>query len=350
LDNIFLPYNDPLISIFILIFLILVVSLFTHLFGNLKREKQEKKLENFLQTFESKDCTLDFNLITFSASLLQPLRLLALSFQKNGEYQKAIALYLYLIKNNHEKHHHEEFLRDLALTYLKSGLMARAKSTLISLIEISPRDTKALYLLGIIYEMLRQYKEANEITRSLEILGEDTTQLKSHLLFFSILNSKSLLPNQKIDSLIDLSRKNEHFYRQVLDILFKLDISKGWEIFNPQRVDEILDILWRLPTSKINFEILQAKENDTLKAIFMARDILPLNHQIKSSIFEIDTLLSAKIGGKNDIDIHFNYFCPKCKGEFPLAFHRCPSCYSIDKFVLKKSLVAKVELEYYSLL
>jgi lipopolysaccharide biosynthesis regulator YciM len=350
LDNVFLSYNDPLVSIFILLTLILSVSLLTHLFGNLKKEKQQKKLENFLETFESKDCSLNFDIIPFSSSLLQPLRLLALAFQKNGEYHKAIPLYLYLIKNNHEKSYHNEFLKELASTYLKSGLMARAKSTLISLLEISPRDTKALYLLQIIYEMLHQYKDANEISRSLKILGEDTTQLEAHFRFFEILNSKSFSPDEKTNLLIALNSTHKSFYRQVLHTLFKLDVSKAWAFIEDKRIIESLDILWTLPTSKINFDIIEKTENQTLKAIFMAREIIPYDKNIKSNIFEIDTILSAKNSGKNDIDIQFNYFCPSCKAEFPLAYNRCPSCYSIDKFILKKRLEQKIELENYSLL
>jgi len=350
LDNILPAYDDPLFSILIIVLLILIVAVSSYIMGSFKEERKDKSLKRFLNRFNTKECLLEIEEMPFDPTLTKPLSLLAFAFKNQGEYQKAISLNLYLIENISDFHKKKEILEQLGQTYLKAGFLKRAESIFLQILHKQVRNKEALYHLGIVYELLHEYDKALETLQPLKILGEKTENLKAHLELNRLLTDKKLNSSQKVEELKQLLVDDRYEYRRIMKALFQLNLSSAWENIQPSKIHSILDILWFLPTSNLNFDIISADE--TLSAIFLAKGVLPLdqNSIVKSDIFAIDTIISAKKGGNQKVDLNFTYGCNKCKQHFPIAFTRCPQCYAIDAIQIKETVAKKRKQTGYSLL
>jgi hypothetical protein len=128
-----------------------------------------------------------------------------------------------------------------------------------------------------------------------------------------------------------------------------LDLEAAWNNIDNQQINTILDILWFLPSLNLNFDIIS--KNEKLSAIYLAKGVLEVgDDNIKSNIFSIDTIISAKKGGNERVELLFSYGCGKCKNYFPIGFTRCPKCYAIAVIQIKETLVEKQSQTRYSLL
>ena len=350
MDNILPAYDDPLFSILVIVLLVLIVAISSFVMGNIKEERKEKSLKRFLNRFNTKECLLEIEEMPFEKTLIKPLSLLALAFKNQGEYQKSINLNLYLIEHIPNFHQKEEILEQLGQTYLKAGFLKRSESIFLEILHKHARNKEALYHLGIVYELLHEYDKALEILKPLNILDEKTEQLETHLKLSKMLINKKLTKHQKVKYLQMLLSTKEDEYRRIIKALFQLDLEIAWKSLDRRKVTSILDILWFLPTSNLNFDIISSDK--TLKLIFLAKGILPLDISSteKSNIFVIDTIISAKKGGNHELDMNFNYGCSKCKGHFPITFTRCPQCYAIDSIQIKETVAKKRTQTGYSLL
>jgi len=349
LDNILPAYNDPLFSILIIALLVLIVALSSFIMGNIKEEQREKSLERFLNRFNKEASLLEIEEIPFEPTFIKPLSLLALAFKNQGEYQKSINLHLYLIDNIKKFKEKEMILEQLGQTYLKAGFLKRAESIFLQILHKHARNPEALYHLGIVYELLHEYTKAEETIMPLQLLGEDTKGLESHLYLNRLLNNKALSKMEKVEKLKELIDNNNYDYRRVIKALFDLNLTSAWKSLKPNKLHSIIDILWFLPTSNLNFDIISSEK--TLHAIFMAKGVLPLDkEESESNIFVIDTILSAKRGGNNKVDMSFSYGCSKCKQDFPISFIRCPQCYAINAIQIKETVAKKQSKTSYSLL
>jgi lipopolysaccharide biosynthesis regulator YciM len=334
----------------VIVVLILIVAVSSFVMGNMKETRKDKSLKHFLNRFNTKGCLLEIEEMPFESTLVKPLKLLAFAFKNQGEYQKAINLNLYLIENIQDFHDKEEILEQLGQTYLKAGFLKRAESIFLQILHKHARNKEALYHLGIVYELLHEYDKALETVKPLKFLGENTKGLKAHLRLNQLLMDKNLEHSQKIEKLKLLLENDLYEYRRVIKALFQLDLPSAWKNLQNSKVHSILDILWFLPTSNLNFDIILADE--TLSAIFLAKGVLPLEEtsKEKSNIFAIDTIISAKKGGNQEVDLNFTYGCSKCKQHFPIAFTRCPQCYAIDAIQIKETVAKKRLQTGYSLL
>ena len=349
MDNILPAYNDPLFSILVIIVLVLIVAISSLVMGRVKETKKRKTLKDFLSGFNKNKHFSEIEEMPFEPSLVEPLRLLAHSFATQGDYQKAINLNLYLIENISNFFEKKRILEQLGHTYLRAGFLKRSESIFLEILHKHPRDINALYKLGIVYELLRQYDKALETIKPLKILKEDTNSLEAHLKLSQLLENPTLTKEEKVEELTSLIKEEFYPYRRVMKALFTLDINVAWNTIQQEKIDSILDILWFLPSSNLNFDIISSDE--TLSAIYLAKGIIELPKvPPKSNIFSIDTIISAKIGGNNSVDLLFNYGCGKCKQHFPIAFTRCPKCYAIDAIQIKETLAKKQSQTRYSLL
>ncbi|CAA6804440.1 MAG: Unknown protein [uncultured Sulfurovum sp.] len=349
MDNILPAYDDPLFSILIIIILIIIVSLSSLIVGNYKEKKKKSSLKKFLGGFKKNNAVLNIEEIPFEKALIKPLTLLAQAFKTQGEYQKSINLNLYLIDNISNFYEKEKILEELGETYLKAGFLKRSKLIYLEILNKHPRNKQALYYLGIVYELMHEFDKALEIITPLEILGEKTEKLKAHIELSKLLEEKSFSKSKKVDELTKLLQEKNHPYRRIMKALFALDLNVAWQHIDYEKIDSILDILWFLPSLNLNFDIIS--NNETLSAIYLAKGELETKElNKKSNIFSIDTIISAKIGGKDNIDLLFNYGCGKCKHHFPIGFTRCPKCYTIDAIQIKETLVQKKSQTSYSLL
>lgn len=317
--------------------------------GTVKEERKRKSLERFLHRFNTKECSLEIEEMPFESTLVKPLSLLAYAFKNQGEYQKAINLNLYLIENISKFVDKEHILEELGQTYLKAGFLKRSESIFLEILHKHARNKKALYHLGVVYEMLNEFDKAFETISPLKILGEKTETLEAHLKLNQLLANKTLSNEEKVIKLHELLNNSAYAYRRIMKALFSLDLTVAWQNIKNEEIKSILDILWFLPSSNLNFDIIST--NETLSAIYLAKGVYESNDVTpKSNIFAIDTIISAQKGGDCEVDLNFAYGCGKCKQHFPINFTRCPKCYAIDAIQIKETLAKKQSQTGYSLL
>ena len=357
LDNILPAYNDPLFSILVIIILVLIVAISSFVVGNIKEKNKHKTLNSFLESFNKQQKPLlEIEEMPFEPTLIKPLSLLAQAFSKQGEYQKSINLNLYLIENIDSFFDKEKILEQLGTTYLKAGFLKRAESIFLQILHKHPRNIETLYNLGVVYELLHEHDKAlntliplnilEEDTKSLE---EDTKSLEAHIKLNKLLYNRKLSKEEKVKELEALLSNKHYTYRRVIQALFRLDLEVAWNNIKLNKIESILDILWFLPSSNLNLDIISSSE--TLLAIYLAKGYIKATEKRpKSNIFTIDTIVTLNQTGSNNIDLLFNYGCKKCKQHFPIDFTRCPKCYAIDSIQIKESLVEKKKQTGYSLL
>jgi len=350
LEHILPAYNDPLFSILLVITIGLIIALSTHAWGEYKEQKEAGHLLQFLDKFDSSECLLDTQDMPYEAHMLKPLSLLAKAFENTGEYPKAISIYLYLIKNIPQDMAKVDLMEHLGNTYLHAGFLERAKNIYTDILRHKPRNIQVLYELGIVYEMMHEYKKSQEILEPLELLKEDTFALKKFLDLLQIQTNKTTSIPHKIDQLKHLLKEEPKLYREVVSSLFKLDTKEAWKNIDTQHIKEILDILWFLPNSQLDLDIILA--NKELSILYYTKGYIQnLPSKIgESGIFALDMLATAKQNGFNEGDLHFSYLCKKCKQSFPVSFRRCPNCMAIHSVEVEEHIGKSTPQTDYSLL
>lgn len=350
MENILPSYDDPLFSILLIIVLGLIIALATYGWGLYKQQKEAGNLLKFLDKFDTSECALDTQNMPYETHLLKPLSLLAKAFENAGEYHKAISIYLYLIKNVPEDMTKNELMQRLGNTYLHAGFLERARSIYTDVLRKYPRNTKILYALGVVYEMMHQYAKAREVIEPLELLKEDTYALRTFLDFSEIQANKSTPTAKKISQLKQILKEEPKLYREVISALLKLDTAEAWKMIDPKRLKEILDILWFLPNSQLDLDIITADQE--LSTLYYAKGYLQESSVpvTQSGIFALDMLATAKQNGFEEADLHFSYLCKKCKQSFPVSFRRCPNCMAIHSVEVKEKIGKAGPKTDYSLL
>lgn len=349
MDKILPSSDDPLFSIFIIIVLVLLTSVVSYLMGSYKEERKKRSLESFLGKIDSCVFSLDMDKMPFETSLVSPLSSLASSLADRGEYQRSIGLYLHLIKHIEEFSKKEYLLESLGKTYLKAGFLQRSEMIFLEILHKHPRNSESLYYLEVVYELLGEYDKAKETLIPLKTLGVSALQLESNLNLLTLLKKSDISSSKKFNMLVEYLKTSDYSYRRVIQELFRLHPKRAWAFIDDTKAHLILDILWLLPTSNLNLDIIS--KSDILKSIYMARAILPLEEStVKSDIFVIDVMVSALKSGANEMDLSFSYLCKRCKQTSPISFNRCPQCYALDSLSIKESITKKQSLRGYSLL
>jgi len=349
LDKIIPSYSDPLFSIFIVVLLVLIVAVVSFFVGNYKDSIEKRYIKKFIGAMSiEEESDFDIKKIPFSKSIINPLLLVAKSLKISGDYKRSISIYLYIIENLDNFYQQEPFLIELGDCYLKAGFLKKAEATYLEILRKHPRNIKVLYSLEFVYELLNDYTKAKEILTPLKTLNEDTKRLEIHLELSSILNSSNISQVEKIEKLLRFVDIN-FAYRRVLKALFELDTKRAWRFVKVNKIEQILDILWLLPSSNLDLDIISS--NNVLKSIYIAKGVLPIESNFPlSDIFTIDTINYARLGGSSNLDINFTYICGVCKQHFPISFDRCPKCYSIDSLKIKDTISKRELYSGFSLL
>ena len=347
MDSILPSYRDPLFSILIIVILSLLIAVSAYAWGIYKQQKDKSTLHKFLDKFNTKECSLDTDTMSYDNTMFKPLALLANAFENSGEYHKSINIYIYLIKNTENTIDNIELMKKLGKTYLMAGFLERARAIYAEILHKQPRNVKVLYELGIVYELLRKYDKAREVIEPLKILGEDTKEFENFLEFEEIVSDKTILPNKKIELLNNLLIEEPALYRPILSLFFRLNIEKAWAIIDKKSLYRVIDILWFLPSSQLNLDIISKDER--LLTIYYAKGYID-KQCIKSGIFAIDMLASSRMSGYDNGDLIFSYLCKKCKQNFPVSFIRCPNCLAINTLEVEEDIVKKRPRTDYSLL
>ncbi len=349
MDKILPSYSDPLFSILIITILILIVAIVSYFVGNYKEEREKKNLKKFLGTINVDNSILDIEKLPFETSLISPLSIVAKGFATNGEYQKAISIYLYLINHIQPFFQKEYLLQELGETYLRAGFLRRSESIFLEILRKHPRNIEVLYSLEIIYELLNEYERAKDTFIPLKIMGENVEKLRANLELSMTLKDSSISKDKRVEKLVAFIKREPCLYRRVIKELFKSDINSAWKNLDMDKIDTIIDILWLLPSSNLNFDIISS--NEILKSIYTAKGILHREDSMPNiGIFVIDTINSAQKGGSFNIDLNFNYSCSRCRDNFPISFDRCPRCYAVNSIILNATITEKRAYRGYSLL
>jgi len=350
LEQLLPAYDDPLFSILLIIILGLIISVATYGWSIYRQQKEQGNLLKFLDKFDYAECALDTKDMPYETHMLKPLTLLAKAFENTGEYHKSISIYLYLIKNIQDDLMKMELLERLGNTYLHAGFLERAKNIYKDILRKMPRNTKVLYGLGVVYEMTQEFKKAQEVIEPLELLNEDTFSLKKFLDLLQIMGNKSTDVKHKIARLQSILKEEPKLYRDVVSAMLKLDTHEAWQIIDTTRIKEILDILWFLPNSQLDLDIIMASQE--LSTLYYAKGYLqqPSNVLWDSGIFALDILATAKQNGFDTGDLRFSYLCKKCKQSFPVSFRRCPNCMAIHSVEVEENIGKTSPKTDYSLL
>ena len=347
MEQILPAYNDPLFSILLIVVIALIISVMTYAWGIYKQQKEEGNLLKFLEKFDSAECALDTDDMPFEPHMFKPLTLLAKAFENSGEYHKAINIYLYIIKNISDELAKMELMERLGNTYLHAGFLERARSIYTEILRKRPRNVKVLYELGVVYEMMHNYEKAQEIIEPLKTLNEETHTLGKFLELSALTSDKALSTEEKTVQLKKILKEEPKLYRQIVDTLLKLDTAAAWQIIDPERIKEVIDILWFLPNSQLDLDIITS--NKTLSTLYYAKGYLqkPIR---ESGIFAVDMLATAKENGFEEGDLLFSYLCRKCKQSFPVSFKRCPNCMAINSVEVEEEIAKASPKTDYSLL
>jgi len=325
----------------------LIIALVTYGWGLHKQQKEEGNLLKFLEKFDTAECALETADMPFEPHMLKPLTILAKAFENAGEYHKAISIYLFLIKNISADSGKIELMERLGSTYLHAGFLERSQSIYTEVLRKKPRNIQALYELGIVYEIMQKYDKAKEVLEPLNMLGEDTRSLEKFLNFSELLANKTLDVQDKIEKLKELLKEEPTLYRHIIKALLQLDTKSAWEHIDPERIMEILDILWFLPNSQLDLDIITS--NKQLQTLYYAKGYLQ-KPVTKSGIFSVDMLATARQNGFEEGDLVFSYLCQKCKQSFPVSFKRCPNCMAINTVKVEEKIAKSSPKTDYSLL
>ena len=336
MDN-FLPgYDSPLFNILLAILVLLAIILVTYGWSRYMQQRHKSQLMEFLERFDSSQCVLEGSDIPFDESMSKPLLLLAKAFESSGEYHKSISIYLYLIKQNEGG----ELLEQLGNIYLRAGFLERAESIFLQILSKEPRNISVLYRLGSVYELLQSYDKAIETLEPLEVLGEEVDMLRAFWEFEKLQHDEALSPEKKHKVLLAIHQTQPELYRLTIAALFHLSSEIGWRHLQKDRLRECLDLLWYLPSSQLDFDIIRSDKN--LTKIYIARgDITQVDATLleqRSNMASVDILVAARYAGEQRGDMSFSYLCDTCKQSFPFAFKRCPHCLAINSAQLEEQI------------
>ena len=311
-------YRDPLFNIIIFLTLIVLTILITNFLGSLKQKNKIKHLKDFIDKFNFLDDKEVKSLVTDNIST-NALLLLALGFEKEGNYEKSLNIYLVLLENSSPQ---EKFtiLQNMAEVYFKAGFLHKAREALLEILRAYPRKLDALELLFIVDDKLKNYDEMENIIEILEELEQNVKKEKAYLSF------QQAKFNHDKDKIRKLYKEYPILKRDYVQYFLYENPKEVFDNVNEQDVYEMLDIFWQndnLPLKNEAFMQIKAAKKE-------------LTTTIISPIFELEVL---KYLPKNLADLEFEYICTNCKHIFPLYEERCPHCKELFSFKIETSII-----------
>ena len=321
MESLLSGYRDPLFGLIVFFGLIFIIAFFSYWWAVYRSKEQEEHIEHFFHKFEE-NVDRELERIIEDKDSKKALLLLAQSYQRSGDYEKAITLYLKL-KEEVGFEERMDLLKKLADLYFKAGFLARSAQIYEEILGYFPRRKDVLHQLLVVYEKLQDIQKAKDVAKSLEELGESCDM--------DYLLAKECAKNEDVAGLVSIYRKNPDLVRMIFERLFMLDAKRAWDILKEEDIPKIIDILWYLPKEKIDlrYKILQE--------IYGAKGYI--THIQKSDIFELDLLLHYP---KADLD--FEYLCKRCRQIYPVSFTRCPNCFTVQSPQIQMLITPKREV------
>ena len=334
MDSLVIEYKDPLFGIIAIFVLIFSISFLTYSFGIYKEKKARKDYRKLLRRFEiGKLKENDYVHLYKTYNLpFDSILLLASTFLHNGNYTKAISVYLTLLEHVTQKVKREELLELLGVTYFKGGFLQRSKDIFLKILTFSPRNIKVLKYLLIIYEKLYEYDKSYVILVSLEELGQDVTKDKIFIKSLTILHDSVSSFEKKTNDLYEIFKTNRSIERLFVQFLIQYNKNFLWYNIEKFNFSIYVDLMWYLDFNDIDFN--QVLKNDFLIHLYNAKGYI--NNLMFSTDFVFNILiLLHKQKKENNANLDFEFICKTCKHIHPIFSQRCPNCHSILSFDIK---------------
>ncbi len=320
-----LSYRDPLFGIILFLVLVLVVFFSNKIWNNYSNSKKERSIARFMKKFDY--TKLDEELkILFSKGIepQEPLKIVASIYQKSGEHEKAIKIYLALLETIEHTAKKTEIMELLGKSYFEAGFMQRSKEIFLEVLKNYPRNPLALKYLMFIYESLQDYDRAVEILEPLEVLGEDVAKEGKYFRIKKRIKSEPLFAGN-LAQIFSLADDDLGLRRVIFAELLANGLEKELAA-NLQKEDEheIIDILWKLKETK-----LLAKAHNELSLtdeILAAKGIGEIG---RFHSFELSAINAINKYSDKKASLDFEYLCKECKHIYPLSFERCPNCMTL---------------------
>ncbi len=338
MDFLSLDYRDPLYGVIILFALIFIISSVSYWWGIFKSKEDETNIKKFVKKFDQYDSFDDYKQLIQKKDLpTESAILMALTYEKSGEYEKAIEIYLSILKNMVGPKRRKDVLTLLGKTYYKAGFLKKSREILLTSLRLYPKNEEALTYLSVIYETLREYDKALEVLDTLEEFGCAVEQKKLYFQTLTIIHNKSMSLEKKVDGLKSLGLEHKIVQRKLFEFLKSNNLPFESALLKQYDFNNIIDLLWVTRLEK--FDEAFVKEQPLLAEIFTARgDVLEAK---ESDIFALNVLIKLHLQEDASGDLSFSYICKNCKNVFPLYFYRCPKCQQIDTAEIETNLIKR---------
>ena len=325
LDSFFIEYRDPMFGIILLLSLVFIIAFVNYWWGVFKSKEEKQSIEQFIKRFEiAGDENETRKLLDEFAVPTESLGLLAHSYTKSGDFEKAIGIYLLALKRVKSRNEKQYILSELGKTYFKAGFLRRSSEVFLESLHLFPRNETSLKYLTVSYEKLKEYDRALEVLDALEEMEVDVKSQKAYVKARQILSDASVSNKVQLEVLEALREKFPLAERMIVEFWQKWDIeidNNKMATFDPKN---ILDLLWYMPRDVLDFSVLKAP---LFQAVARAKGVnVP---QSDAGVFELDILGTLQESGYKGATLSFEYTCSGCKQTFPVHFYRCPSCHAL---------------------
>jgi len=332
MNTFFIEFRDPLFGIIVFFVLIFVITFFSYWWGRYKSKEDSRHLDKFLRSFRSLPSKDELNVLINSGELSEKSwLLLAQSYFKNGDYEKAIEIYNELLKTSTLSNPRDTMFL-LGRTYFKAGFLERAKQIFLQILKDNPRTPQALHYLLLVYEYLRDYKSALDVLEPLDELNRETAGDSAYLKSLALLNDSKKDDEDKAQELLEMYRATHQLTYLVFEYLFRVNPALAWANFDSSKSEVLTSVLWYLDKKDLDFDIIS--KTAYLRELYSARG--DISEAKSSSIFEFDVLIN--LNNNSNATLNFEYMCDNCKQIYPFIFNRCSSCHAIDSAVVEFSL------------
>jgi tetratricopeptide (TPR) repeat protein len=338
LDLLSLDYRDPLYGVIILFAIVFIISSTSYWWGIFKSKDDETNIKKFVKKFDQYNSFNDYKELIQKKDLpVESAILMALTYEKSGEYEKAIEIYLSILKNVVGPQKRKDILTLLGKTYYKAGFLQKSREILLTSLRLYPKNEEALTYLSVIYETLREYDKAIEVLDTLEEFGSDVKQKKLYFKTLSIIHDKDLDSKTKLEKLKNLGLKNRIVQRKIFEFVKSSSLEFDKEMLESFNFKNILDLLWVTEYEKFDPDFVDS--NKLLSEVYTAKGDIYKAYESKN--FELNILIKLQKQRDNSADLSFSYICDNCKNVFPLYFYRCPKCQQIDTTDIETNLIKK---------
>lgn len=343
MQGLFLEYKDPLFGIIIFVSLIFIITLVTFVWNLYAMRHNNEHIQSFVNNFTTTEKPQTIETLLHAQELpLDALLLLAQTYFKTSQYEICIEICIEILKRS-KSTLQDQVLLLLAKSYYKAGFYKRSETALIELLRYNTQEPEALEYLIVIYERLQRFADAIDALNALKEMNQDVDQSISYIRVIEIIRDTTHSPEKISQELIAAYKKDKSMLRPVFMQLFRTQPKEAWKHFNPEHYEGIIDILWNLPESCLNFDIIAQHKN--LQALYYAKGFA--EETATSDLFEINVLNTLLDNGKDIASLAFSYQCKKCKETTPLMSHRCPHCLGLLTLDVQTNVVENQKQEHY---